>query len=155
MPTHKSSVKKKIRHGHIKYVKGRRTVSLTYSSWRAARDRCYNPKNKDYPLYGERGIHMCDAWDSFELFLEDMGPRPYKKWTLDREDPNGNYDPGNCRWAMAKVQSRNRRCVKLSVQGARSIRAKYKSGKFTQGELAAMWNVDRSTISKVIRGIRW
>lgn len=80
-----------------------------YISWIAAKSRCNNPNVTDYALYGGRGINMCEEWDkSFVAFRAHMGPRP-KGTSLDRIDTNGNYEPGNCRWADAKTQTNNRR----------------------------------------------
>lgn len=85
---------------------GRRTPE--YMAWGAMKSRCYNHHAPQYPGYGGRGIQMCDRWrESFERFLEDMGRRPSPGHSLDRIDVNGNYEPGNCRWATAKQQSRN------------------------------------------------
>ncbi len=86
-----------------------RTVSIpTYGSWRAMRRRCNDPKNIGYRNYGGRGITVCERWQKFENFLADMGKRP-EGTSLDRIDSNGNYEPGNCRWADAKTQAQNRR----------------------------------------------
>lgn len=82
----------------------------TYASWRSMRTRCENPRASDYPRYGGRGILICERWIDFGAFVEDMGERPEGK-TLDRLDVNGNYEPGNCRWASAIEQRRNQRRV--------------------------------------------
>ena len=73
--------------------------------------RCYNTKGKKYPSYGGRGITVCARWHKFDNFLADMGIRPRGK-TLDRRDTNGNYEPGNCRWATSATQNSNRRPFK-------------------------------------------
>jgi hypothetical protein len=70
--------------------------------------RCNNPISKSYKDYGGRGITICDRWLKFENFLADMGERP-KGLTLDRRNVNGDYEPGNCRWATRKEQAMNTR----------------------------------------------
>jgi hypothetical protein len=92
-------------HGHTRRSTGK---SPTYQSWLAMINRCTNPKFKQWKDYGGRGINICPGWVYFENFLADMGERPTGT-TLDRINVNGNYEPGNCRWADAVTQANNTR----------------------------------------------
>lgn len=91
--------------------------SRTYRSWSAMKNRCLCVTSSNFKNYGGRGIKVCERWKSYEFFLEDMGCRPEGK-TLDRLDVNGDYEPGNCRWATSKEQMDNqRRTWKISCFG--------------------------------------
>lgn len=92
-------------HGHTRHG----LISREYRSWSSMKERCNNPNSISWKYYGARGITVCERWFKFENFLADMGPRP-QGTTLDRfPNKDGNYEPGNCRWATATEQRANRR----------------------------------------------
>lgn len=96
----------KTKHGGAR----RGVRNSTYSAWRAMKSRCYNEDNISFHNYGGRGVTVCDRWlNDFGAFLADMGERPGREWSLDRIDPNGNYEPGNCRWLTWPDQCNNKR----------------------------------------------
>lgn len=92
------------KHGHCP----RTSQTPEYVTWRGMRSRCNNPKSKAYRYYGARGIKICTRWNRFGKFLLDMGSRPKGK-TLDRINNDGDYEPGNCRWATNDEQRKNKR----------------------------------------------
>lgn len=89
-----------------------------YGIWAGMIQRCENPNNSNYHSYGGRGISVCRSWRaSFDMFLADMGDRPSLDHSIDRINNNGNYEPGNCRWATSLQQSANSRLVvNMSVE---------------------------------------
>jgi len=92
-----------IKHGHNRG----HSPTPTYRSWQGMKARCSNPNDPYFHRYGGRGITVCDRWKEFENFLSDVGVRPEGR-TLDRIDPDGNYEPGNFRWATPVEQAQNR-----------------------------------------------
>jgi hypothetical protein len=103
--------RKEINHGKLN--------TLEYRSWAMMLTRCTSQNNHAYPDYGGRGISVAPQWYDFKVFFSDMGVRPSKKHSLDRfPDNDGNYEPGNCRWATQKQQCRNtRQTVMVEVDG--------------------------------------
>lgn len=80
-----------------------------WNSWRGMLQRCNNPNHEMFYLYGGKGITVCKEWRKFSNFIRDMGKKPSPRHSIDRKDSNGNYEPGNCRWADPSTQSHNTR----------------------------------------------
>ena len=94
----------------------------SYNTWRAMIRRCNNPKDKDYPRYGGKGVSVCPEWLDYANFAQCMG-EPQGDETLDRIDVYGNYEPSNCRWAGVKTQNRNTRLRVNSTTGFTGVSA--------------------------------
>lgn len=113
-----------------------------HGCWSAMRARCLNPSNHAFAYYGGRGITVCERWASFANFVEDMGPKPSSKHSIDRIDNDGNYEPSNCRWATPREQAANRRSsVWITHAGKRMVAA----------EWARAIGRDRHTIVNAVR----
>lgn len=93
--------------GRVKH--GLANKAPEYHVWEGIKQRCLNPNRRGYEYWGGRGISVCERWLEFENFYADMGPRPGPGYSIDRSDNDGNYEPGNCRWATASEQQRNTR----------------------------------------------
>jgi hypothetical protein len=107
-------------------------------------NRCENPKSPKFHIYGALGINVCPEWRAdFLAFLEDMGERPSDAHSIDRIDPNGNYEPTNCRWATKTEQARNQRRT-LFVIADDGIR-------YSAPALAARFGHETSTITRRIK----
>ncbi len=150
-PYQRVAVDKRVKHGH-----GSAGESLTYSSWYNMRTRCENPRATQYALYGGRGIAVCARWADFTNFLADMGERPSAGHTLDRyPNKDGNYEPGNCRWATQSEQCRNKR---TSRPVERSDGARYPSmahaADAVGGSHKGIWDACNGK-AKTHRGFGW
>ena len=93
---------------NIANAKHRLCKTGAYGSWQAMRTRCLNPNSDQYPDYGARGITICERWNSFEAFHEDMGNRPMGT-TIDRIDNDKGYEKNNCQWSTMRTQENNKR----------------------------------------------
>lgn len=103
---------KNTKHGHV--------GSPAYETWQGMKNRCCNEKQPAYKNYGGRGITICDKWQKFEGFLEDMGERP-DGCTLERLDNDKGYEKSNCVWATIEQQSRNTRQNKFITHNGKTL----------------------------------
>jgi hypothetical protein len=142
-----------LQHGHT----AKRNFSRAYRSWTAMRRRCEKPGASNYKWYGGRGIRVCERWASFPAFLADMGDAP-EGATIDRIDPNGHYEPGNCRWVVGmKAQGRNRRANRvLEYRGESRCVAEWAevlgvSPRLIVQRLSRNWSVERALGTEKMR----
>lgn len=109
----------------VNYKHGEANKTKEYRTWAKMRSRCDSPSDPKYPIYGGRGIKVCDRWlNSFEDFLSDMGRAPSPRHSIDRIDVNGGYSLENCRWATHKQQGNNTRSNVILTLGAESMNIK-------------------------------
>jgi len=125
------------------------------------KQRCLNSNHKSYSDYGGRGIKICERWlESFENFLADMGVRPAGK-TLERDEVNGNYEPGNCKWATYVEQGNNRRSnVVVEFEGREQTVAEWAreigvSRSALGFRLRNGWNIKEALTMKINHGNGW
>lgn len=147
-----------LRAGHTKSCgcgrfKGRKPRLPEYSIWAGMLNRCRNPNVKAFPLYGGRGIKVCEEWLNFKRFYQDMGPRPSPEHSIERKDVDGNYEPNNCVWATFVEQANNRRMTRWVVYRGRRLSlcdAVREAGSVIHYEAAAIrifrsgWTVERA-----------
>ena len=110
---HTGTLEKQLKRGYCQWprlqVKGNTRHPL-YKTWEGMKNRCLNPNYPEFHYYGGRGITVCPEWrSSFWQFVADMGPKPSSKHSIDRVNPNGDYEPNNCRWATSIEQANNKR----------------------------------------------
>jgi hypothetical protein len=117
-----------------------------YWIWAAMKYRCKSPRATHWEHYGGRGISVCERWLKFENFYADMGPRPSSDHSIDRIDNDGNYEPGNCRWATQPEQTRN--C-------SRNAFYEYDGRRLCMTDLSKASGVRLSTLRKRIIVLGW
>ena len=133
------------------------TTSPTYRSWISMRSRCNNPNTPNWHNYGERGVTYDPRWNSFAVFIEEMGERP-EGTSLDKDSKGGKgcllYCKENCCWASQSTQSRNRRNTRLTEEDVLEIRKLYSEGKRIY-ELRDMYGVSKGCIVGVVKRHTW
>lgn len=135
--------------GNNKHGDARQGVNRApeYRTWSMIKNRCLNEKTPDYQDYGGRGISIHPRWLSYETFLLDVGRRPTSGMTIDRFPNNdGNYEPGNVRWASAKDQARNRRSSRILTFRGKSA---------TEAEWVEILGINQGTLSSRINRYGW
>jgi len=129
-------IKRNTTHGKSK--------TRTYGIWFNMLRRCNDQRRPEYLNYGARGIKVCERWLKFENFLEDMGECANKELSIDRIDNNGNYEPGNCRWATIFEQANNR---------SNNHILNIEDEKFTIAEASEKFRINYSTLrARLARG---
>jgi hypothetical protein len=129
--------------------------SPEYACWEGLIARCERPTATGYENYGGRGISVFPEWrQSFPAFLAAVGLRPSALHTIDRINNNGNYEPGNVRWATRKQQQRNRRVNKVTEVIAAQIRALRTEG-YLQKVIAEQFSIHPAHVSRICTNSAW
>jgi hypothetical protein len=142
------------RHLTKRPLEGHMAQRPEYFVWKEMHRRC-SPNHQSFKHYGGRGITVCERWNVFANFIADMGPRPHPKLTLERINNDGNYEPGNCRWATWKEQYANKRKQRWDKLNAEKVRAIRADPRRPYRIIATDYGVTRHMIGMVIRGDCW
>ena len=143
------------------YEKRRKRHPL-WATWIGMRQRCTNPLATGFARWGGRGIKVCERWENFAAFVEDMGPRP-EGCTLDRINNDGNYEPSNCAWRTRKEQAANRTnhrgsahyLAKLTEDEVELLRAMAAGSSIPRTELARIFHITRPHAYGLISRKSW
>lgn len=142
----------KVKHGHDQ----RAGETAEYRAWQHMLRRCDPASRTNFQNYAARGITVCERWRyDFSAFLADVGPRPSPSHSIDRINNNGNYEPGNVRWATRSQQNQNTRGNKLNETSVREIRRRWSAGGNNTAALAREFGVSSSTIWRVVTNRQW
>lgn len=139
----------RLRHGHT--VNG--AYSPTYGSWQAMLARCRYENRDNADRYRDKGISVCQRWNSFDNFLADMGERPAGT-TLDRRDGSKGYEPDNCRWSTPTEQARNTRRNVLIFVTAVEV-AKLRLHGVACKDIASHYGISESLPREIVKGRCW
>jgi hypothetical protein len=128
-----------------------------YKTWKKMKERCYNQNEIGYKNWGGRGISICDEWRyDFVKFRDWALANGYRDdLQIDRRDNDGNYEPSNCRFVTQAENKRNRSCNKLSMEKAQEIRELYATGKYSQRQLAKIFDIAQSGIWRAVNNLSW
>lgn len=146
-----------IRVGNLKHG---RSKSPEYNAWYAMKQRCSNPNHIEYRHYGGRGIRVSDLWvKNFEAFFAEVGLRPSPRYSLDRIDNSGHYEPGNVRWATVATQQSNKRSthfiiyrgVRMSITQAVRLAGNVVYPVTANGRIRRGWDADRAIETPALR----
>ncbi len=146
----KGEKNKNFKHGESK--------TKLFGVWHSVKNRIFYKKQKDYKNYGGRGITICPEWtESYIVFRDWALSHGYQEGLeIDRIDPDGNYEPNNCRWVTSKENMRNRKVNKIkSIEQANEIREAYKTGRYSQKEIAGKYNISQQAVCKIINNKIW
>lgn len=121
--------------------------NLLKGIWGRMVQRCINPNARDYPMYGGRGVTVCDRWRTLANFIADVGPRPTRQHSIDRyPDKNGNYEPGNVRWATPTEQANNTRRNRLLTAFGKTQ---------TMAQWARETGITQDALEQRLRTLQW
>ena len=133
------------------------TNTRLYHIWINIKQRCLNFRTPDYKDYGGRGITICPEWvNGYTKFRDWSLSNGYtENLTIDRIENDGNYEPNNCQWITNEENSKKKRNVKLTLKLANEIRELYKTGNYTQQDLATKYNTAQANISEIVLNKIW